>query len=105
MRPEGLGKLKWSYALHLVADEQANILGENSLVSTENTRFQKSLPERVKDVAIVKGRLCEVNEFGGKTAEEILEELLIDDGLVSRKRRNTLLDPVFNYIGIGCNYH
>jgi uncharacterized protein YkwD len=34
-----------------------------------------------------------------------LESLLIDDGLVSRKRRRTLLDPVYNYIGVGTSFH
>jgi uncharacterized protein YkwD len=35
----------------------------------------------------------------------VVEWLLIDDGLSSRKRRLTLLNPVFNYIGIGCCLH
>ena len=89
----------------MVADEQATVLGEQGLFTTEGTRLHRSLPERVKDYAVIKGRLSEVYEFGGRTPQEILEELLIDDGLVSRKRRNTLLDPVFKYIGIGSCYH
>ncbi len=44
-------------------------------------------------------------EFGGRNANEILEEFLIDDGLASRKRRNTIMDPIYNYIGIGSSYH
>jgi hypothetical protein len=46
-----------------------------------------------------------VYEFGGQSGEEVVEWLLIDDGLSSRKRRKTLLDPVFQYIGIGCCLH
>lgn len=34
-----------------------------------------------------------------------MECLLIDDGLTSRKRRKTLLDPIYNYVGIGTSYH
>ena len=30
---------------------------------------------------------------------------MIDDGLTSRKRRATLLDPAFQYIGIGTSMH
>jgi uncharacterized protein YkwD len=37
--------------------------------------------------------------------EEIVQWLLIDDGLASRKRRRTLLDPAFRYIGIGTALH
>ena len=51
-------RLKWSFALHLVADEQATILGERGLVTTETTSNFKSLPNRVEDYAIVRGRLC-----------------------------------------------
>lgn len=62
-------RLKWSFALHMAADEQATILGERGLVTTEGTNFHKPLPARVQEYAIVKGRLCEVYEFGGRTAE------------------------------------
>jgi hypothetical protein len=31
--------------------------------------------------------------------------LLIDDGLESRKRRRSLLDPRYKYIGIASNIH
>jgi len=34
-----------------------------------------------------------------------VEWLLMDDDLASRKRRLTLLDPKFNYIGIGSRLH
>lgn len=29
----------------------------------------------------------------------------MDDGLVSRKRRTTLLDPIYKYVGIGTSFH
>ena len=34
-----------------------------------------------------------------------MEWLLIDDGLASRKRRSTLLNPEFRYVGIGSYMH
>jgi uncharacterized protein YkwD len=98
-------KLKWCFALHMAADEQARLLGFNGLYTTEGTNSYRSLPDRVKQFGIVKGRLSEVYEFGGKNSQDVLEELLIDDGLTSRKRRNTLLDPVYKYVGIGSSYH
>ena len=61
-------RLKWSFALHMAADEQATILGEQGLVTTEGTRFFNPLPKRVEDYAIIRGRLCEIYEFGGRTA-------------------------------------
>lgn len=56
-RPQHNNKLKWSFALHLAADEQASVLGEEGILTTEGTRFHKTLPERVKDFAIIKGRI------------------------------------------------
>ena len=53
----------------MAADEQASILGENGLVTTESTPFFKTLPERVGEYSIVRGRLCEVYEFGGRTPQ------------------------------------
>lgn len=47
-RPDLNQRLKWSFALHLVADDQASILGEQGLVTTEGTRYYKSLPDRVQ---------------------------------------------------------
>lgn len=53
----------------MAADEQATMLGQKGLVTTEGTSHYKSLPDRVQEFAIVRGRLSEVYEFGGKTAE------------------------------------
>ena len=98
-------KLKWSFGLHMIADQQARRLAQFDLVTTEDHECHQTLPQRVKDFAIVKGRISEVTEFGGESGEEITEWLLIDDGLTSRKRRRTLLDPEFQYIGIGSYMH
>lgn len=98
-------KLQWCFGLHMIADRQARRLAEFNLVTTEGHDSHQSLPDRIKDFAIVKGRISEVTEFGGETGEEIIEWLLIDDGLISRKRRNTLLDPAFQYVGIGSYMH
>ena len=67
-RREHDNKLKWSFALHLVADEHASLLGEQGILNTEGTRWYRSLPERLRDFAIIKGKVCEVYEFGGKSA-------------------------------------
>ncbi len=44
-------------------------------------------------------------DFGGESAEETIESILIDDGLGSRKRRSTIFDPIYQYIGIGTALH
>jgi uncharacterized protein YkwD len=89
----------------MIADEQARRLGENGLATTEGSSLHRSLQERAREYTVVKGKLSEVCEFGGESGGEIVEWLLIDDGLASRKRRNTILNPVFKYIGIGTALH
>jgi hypothetical protein len=41
----------------MVADEHASLLGQRGIFTSEGTSFHRTLPERVKDYAIVKGRL------------------------------------------------
>ncbi len=54
---ENRNKLRWSYALHLAADEQALRLGENGLVTTEDTPYHRPLTDRCKNFAVIRGRL------------------------------------------------
>jgi hypothetical protein len=37
-------RLKWSFALHMAADEQAIKLGDNGLTTTDGTKFHVPLP-------------------------------------------------------------
>jgi hypothetical protein len=64
--------LKWSFGLHMVADAQAKRLGVEGLLTTETTNNHQKLPERIKEYAVVKGKLSEVSEFGGATGEEVV---------------------------------
>lgn len=53
----------------------------------------------------MKGKVSSVCEFGAESGDEIVRWLLVDDGLTSRKRRNTILNPTFKYVGIGTALH
>lgn len=97
--------LKWCFGLHMIADQQARRLGQNGWLTTEGQPNHTSLPDRAKEYAIITGKVSEVCEFGGHSGQEVVEWLLIDDGLSSRKRRKTLLDPSFHYIGIASSLH
>lgn len=97
--------LQWCFGLHMIADQQARRLSQYNLLTTEGHSSHQSLPERAKDFVTAKGKISEVTDFGSESGEEVVEWLLIDDGLASRKRRSTLLDPTFHYIGIGTAMH
>ena len=55
--------------------------------------------------ALVNGRINEIIELGGTSSEEVLHELIVDDGLATRRRRRTLLDEKYRYIGIATAKH
>lgn len=44
----------------MAADAQAKKLGVDGLLTTEATNDHRKLPQRVKDYAVVKGKLTEV---------------------------------------------
>ena len=102
MRP--VNPLKWSFSLHGVADDQAQYLGNSGHASHLGPGGEK-LPERIATSAIVNGRVNEVIELGSSTSFEVLMDLLVDDGLVTRKRRKALLDPNYEYVGIAWGMH
>lgn len=43
--------------------------------------------------------------YGGSTAAEIVQQLLIDDGLSSRGHRRSMISPTYRIVGIGCGPH
>lgn len=53
----------------------------------------------------IEGKVGELICLGTNSAEEALTYFLIDDGLMSRKRRRMLLDPEYRYIGVGTAPH
>ena len=73
--------------------------------TTEGSLHHKSLPERASDYVVLKGKVSEIVDFGADSPEEVIESILIDDGLGSRKRRGTILDPIYQYVGIGTALH
>ena len=44
--------LKWSFGLHMLADQKARLLGETGLATTEGSPHFKSLPDRASDFPI-----------------------------------------------------
>lgn len=102
MRP--IRPLKWSFSLHVVADDQAQYLGNTGLASHLGPDNRK-LPDRVAPYAVINGRVNEVIELGSYNSSDILMDLLVDDGLISRKRRKALLDPNYEYVGIAWSMH
>lgn len=76
-----------------------------NLGSTGAVKGDKPLSDRIPKYALATGKINEIIELSGTSSEEILHELIVDDGLVTRRRRKALLDPVYKHIGIAAAKH
>ena len=61
--------------------------------------------ERVSAVGRWRGVTAENIYYGGRTAEEIVLGLLIDDGVADRGHRKVLLDSRLEVVGVACGPH
>ncbi len=84
--------------------DHANDIGPKNMVAhsgTDGSSFSKRL-ERYGDWTGTVGENC---EFGGETGEEIIINLMVDDGVSNRGHRKNMFSPDFKYVGIACGYH
>lgn len=44
-------------------------------------------------------------ECGGESGEEIIMNLMIDDGVPDRGHRKNIFEPNFRLVGVGCSPH
>ena len=65
----------------------------------------KNISDRIEKYCEWEGAVAENLDFGFKKAENIILNLLIDDGVKERNQRFNLFHPDFKYIGIATNYH
>ena len=61
----------------------------------------KNISDRIEKYCEWDGAAAENLDFGFKNAENIILNLLIDDGVKERNQRYNLFHPNFKYIGIG----
>jgi len=61
--------------------------------------------DRLERYGTWQGRWAENLSYGKQTAEAIVTEWLIDDGIEDRRDRNNLLDPAFQKAGVSCASH
>jgi uncharacterized protein YkwD len=65
----------------------------------------KNISDRIEKYCEWDGAAAENLDFGFRNAENIILNLLIDDGVKERNQRFNLFHPDFKYIGIGAGQH
>ena len=65
----------------------------------------KNISDRIEKYCEWDGAAAENLDFGFRNAENIILNLLVDDGVKERNQRFNLFHPDFKYIGIGAGQH
>jgi len=91
-------------ALTASANDHAADIGPKGLVSHEGTDG-RNLSDRIESHSEWEVACGENIDFGSKNAVNIIVNLLVDDGVESRPKRNHLFNPKFRFVGVGIHEH
>jgi len=97
-------ELIYSEELSRAAKDHAKDIGENSLAGHEGSDGSM-LSDRIERYTEWDDACAENIDLGFKVADNIILNILIDDGAESRNQRINLFSTVYKYIGIGCAKH
>ena len=97
-------KLVCSEALSKAALDHAMDIGENNLHGHDGSNGS-ILSDRIEKYTEWDDSCAESIDLGFKNADNIILNLLIDDGSKRRNQRINLFSTQYKYIGIGCSFH
>jgi centrin-1 len=96
--------LSWSKALASAAQAHIDDIGPSGAMG--HTGIDGSdAGDRIERFGNWLESIGEVIEYGSTVPEDIVINLLIDDGVTSRRHRNTILKPEFAFVGLGYGPH
>ena len=97
-------ELEYNEELTLAAEDHIKDIGNKGLTSHEGSNG-KDLPERIEKYIEWEDLIAESLDFGFFNPENIILNLLIDDGVKERFQRENLFNEEFNYCGIASGNH
>ena len=97
-------KLNYSEELSKAAKDHANDIGEHNLHGHDGSDGSM-LSDRIERYTEWDDSCAESIDLGYKTADNIILNLLIDDGSEGRNQRINLFSTNYKHIGIGCGFH
>ncbi len=101
---EPLSELKYSEEISNAAKDHAIDIGSKGLSSHEGSDGN-GICERVEKYIEWDGAIAENLDFCYKFAENIVMNLIIDDGSKEKHQRSHLFNKDFNFCGVGCDKH
>jgi hypothetical protein len=97
-------KLNYSEELSKAAKDHANDIGEHNLHGHDGSNGS-ILSDRIEKYTEWDDSCAESIDLGYKNADNIILNLLIDDGSEGRNQRINLFSTNYKHIGIGCAFH
>ena len=97
-------ELIYSKDISLSCKDLVNDIGPKGLISHEGTEI-KNIYNRLEKYCDWDGAIAENLDFGFKIPENIIMNMIIDDGDENRYQRQNLFFPDFKYVGIGVGPH
>ena len=97
-------ELIYSKEISLSCKDILNDIGPKGLVSHEGTEI-KNIYNRLEQYCDWDGAIAENLDFGFKNPENIIMNMIIDDGDENRYQRKNLFYPDFKYVGISVGPH
>ncbi|MDP2342008.1 MAG: CAP domain-containing protein [Deltaproteobacteria bacterium] len=91
-------------ALARAAGDHVNTQGATRTIGHRGHDGSNSL-QRISRHGRSRGRSAEVIDYGWDRAQDIVVDLLVDDGIKDRGHRRALLDPVYVVAGVACGPH
>ena len=91
-------------SLHSSAEELAldqSLTGDTGHISSKGRGFAV----RIRSYAQWKKSVSETIGYGGKTGFDMVNDMLIDDGVSDRGHRLIMMDPVFHFVGTSVRPH
>jgi uncharacterized protein YkwD len=101
---KSLPKLILSEQICKACQDHIKDIGPKGMTGHEG-RDGKNISERIEKYAEWDGDIAENLDFGFKKAENIMMNLLVDDGVKERYQRSNIFYPKFRYIGVGIGPH
>jgi uncharacterized protein YkwD len=99
-----VGPLEFNDNITNACRDHASDIGEKGFTSHEGSTT-KNISERLEKYCEWDGACSESIDLGFRTAENVLINLLVDDGVSNRYQRLNIFNGKFRYIGIGACTH
>ena len=101
---EAVPALDYSEHLTEAALDLSNDLGPKGLVSHEDSNGNY-VSERIEKYTEWDTACFECIDLGGRSAQEVVINLIVDDGVENRVNRYNLFSKYYKYLGVGTGYH